>query len=156
MITQKLRQLLDEHQIKYRVIEHSPAYTALEIAEAAHESGKDLVKTVMLDVDDKMIMYVLPASQKVDFEHVRAAMEASKVYLSSEEEFKALFPDCEIGAMPPFGGLYNVKMMVDKSLAHNEWIVFNAGNHFELIKMRYQDFDELIHPHKWDYVSLIV
>jgi Ala-tRNA(Pro) deacylase len=146
MPLKKLRDFLDSKNIKYMTINHSKAYTANEIAATAHIPGKELAKTVMVKVDGKMTMTVLPASYKVNFELLQEATGASNVELSSEQEFKDMFPGCEIGAMPPFGNLYGMEVLVDKSLCEDEEIAFNAGSHTELIRLSYKDFEGLVKP----------
>ncbi|MFQ5963958.1 MAG: aminoacyl-tRNA deacylase [Candidatus Scalinduaceae bacterium] len=146
MPVRKLREFLNNHNIKYVTIAHSHAYTANEIAASAHIPGKELAKTVMVKVDGKMSMAVLPASYKVDLNLLREAAEASNVELASEQEFKDMFRECEIGAMPPFGNLYDMKVFVENSLAEDEEIAFNAGSHTELIRLSYKDFESLVKP----------
>ncbi len=146
MPSQKLRNFLDENQTKYVLIVHSPAYTAQEIAASAHVPGKQLAKTVILKLDGKLAMCVMPADQKVDFEKCKDQMNAEQVELASEEEFKYAFPGCEIGAMPPFGNLYNIPVFVCKTLQQNNEIAFSAGSHRELIKLNYKDFERLVKP----------
>ena len=146
MPVQKLKKFLDSNGVKYVVMKHSTTYTAQEIAASAHIPGKELAKTVMIKVDDKMAMAVLPASYKVDFDLLKDATGADQVELASEEEFKYTFPDCEIGAMPPFGNLYDMEVYSAESLAEDEEIAFNAGSHKELIKLAYKDFENLVKP----------
>jgi Ala-tRNA(Pro) deacylase len=146
MPARKLKQFLDSHNIKYVSIKHSEAYTAQEIAASAHIPGKELAKTVIVKIDGNMAMAVLPAGYKVEFELLKEAAKANKVELASEEEFKDVFPDCEIGAMPPFGNLYGLEVFVAKTLAEDKEIAFNAGSHIELIKLAYKDFENLVNP----------
>ena len=142
----RLRDYLDKSKVRYVVIIHSLSYTAQEIAAAAHIPGKEIAKSVVLKLDGKMALAVLPASQKVDLELCKKRTNAKKVELASEEEFKYHFPECEIGAMPPFGNLYEMETYVSESLGENEYIAFNAGNHRELIKVAYRDFVNLAQP----------
>ena len=146
MPVKKLKEYLDSYHIKYVTISHSPIYTAQEIAASAHIPGKELAKTVMVKIDGRMAMAVLPASYKVDFDLLKKAAGASSVELASEEEFKDIFPDCEIGAMPPFGNLYGMDVFVASSLAEDGEIAFNAGSHSELIRLAYKDFERLAKP----------
>lgn len=146
MPIKKLREFLDENNVKYLVISHSIAYTAQEIAASAHIPGKEVAKTVIVKLDGKMTMAVLPAPYKVDFDLIKKATGAKDVELASEEEFKYLFPGCEIGAMPPFGNLYDMDTIVAKSLTEDEDIAFNAGTHKELIKLSYKDFENAVKP----------
>lgn len=142
----KLRDFLDSHQIKYLVISHSLAYTAQGIAALAHVSGKQLAKTVILKIDGILAMAVVPASFHVDLDRLRTLTGARTVEMASEREFKNAFPDCETGAMPPFGNLYDMAVYADASLADNEEITFNAGTHRELIRMAWDDLVRLVNP----------
>ena len=146
MPVKELKNLLDNRHIKYMAINHSPAYTAQEIASEAHIPGKEMAKTVMVKLDGKLAMTVIPANYQVDFDLLQEATGAKKVELAIEEEFKYTFPECEIGAMPPFGSLYNMETYVAESLADDEQICFNAGSHHELIKLAYKDYEEMVHP----------
>jgi Ala-tRNA(Pro) deacylase len=146
MPVQKLKEFLDREHVRYVSIIHSRAYTAQEIAASAHIPGKDLAKTVIVKVDGKMAMAVLPASYKVDFDLLKEATGAKKVELANEQEFQDKFPDCEVGAMPPFGNLYNMPVFAAYSLREDEEIAFNAGTHTELMKLTYADFERLTKP----------
>lgn len=146
MPVKKLKDFLDSHNVKYVTIQHSRAYTAQEIAASAHIKGNELAKTVMVKIDGKMAMTVLPASYKIDFDLLKEAAGAREVQLATEGEFKDLFPECEIGAMPPFGNLYGCDVYSTESLSEDEEIVFNAGSHTELIKVAYEDFEKLVKP----------
>lgn len=146
MFAQKLCDYLDKYNVKYTRITHSAAFTAQDVAAAAHIPGKELAKTVILKVDDKLVMAVLPASFKVDFDLLKHALEAQTVTLADEPEFVDQFPDCEAGAMPPFGNLYGIEVIVAQSLSEDKVIAFNAGSHRELITMRYADFARLVNP----------
>lgn len=146
MPVRKLKQFLDENHVKYVSISHSPAFTAQEIAASAHIKGQELAKTVMVKLDGKMAMAVLPASFMVNFTLLTHAAGAIKAELATEREFKELFPDCEPGAMPPFGNLYGMDVYMEESLARDEEIAFNAGSHTELVKLAYKDFVKLVHP----------
>jgi Ala-tRNA(Pro) deacylase len=148
MPVKKLKEFLDSNKIKYTSIAHSPGYTAQEIAAAAHISGKEVAKTVVVKIDDKMAMAVLPASYKIDLDLLKKAAGAGKVELASEQEFESRFPDCDIGAMPPFGNLYGMDVFVAEKLTEDEEIAFNAGSHSELIKLAYRDFEKLVRPKK--------
>lgn len=154
----KLKAFLDENNIRYVTIKHSSAYTSQEIASSAHVSGKEFAKTVMIKIDDEMAMAVLPASFQVDFKLLNEIFKNQKVSLATESEFKNLFPDCEVGAMPPFGHLYDLDVFVAEILRKNKEIVFNAGSHKELIRMSYKDFERLEQPailkFSWKTVSM--
>jgi len=146
MPSKKLKSFLDENKIKYVSIQHSSAYTAQEIAAIAHIPGKDLAKTVMIKIDGKMAMAVLPASYKVSFDNLKDTLGVKEVRLAYEQEFIDKFPDCEVGAMPPFGNIYGMDVYVAESLAEDEEIAFNACSHTELIKMSFSDFEKLVKP----------
>jgi Ala-tRNA(Pro) deacylase len=146
MPAKKLKEFLDSNSIKYVVISHSTAYTAQEIAASSHVRGQELAKTVMVKADGKMAMAVVPASHKIDFSLLSEVARAGNVKLASEAEFRSLFPDCEAGAMPPFGNLYGIPVFVDASLAADEEIAFNAGTHTELVKLSFKDFERLVTP----------
>ncbi len=142
----KLKAFLDSQQVKYVSLRHSPAYTAQEVAASAHLSGKELAKTVMVKVEGKLAMAVLPANRKVIIQDLREALNDREVAFATESEFRSYFPDCETGAMPPFGNLYNMEVFVAPSLAKDEQIAFNAGTHAELIQLAYADFERLVKP----------
>jgi Ala-tRNA(Pro) deacylase len=158
-ILRKLKAMLDDAKISYEVYTHPLAYTAQEIAEKQNVSGKDLAKVVVLEVDDKLVMGVIPGNLKVHTNTARASLGASTLRLATEEEFKSRFPECEVGAMPPFGNLFDLKVVVDPALEKDEFIYFNAGNHVQTVRMKYRDFAELVKPQiaqlskeidKWD------
>lgn len=151
-----LKTFLDDNDIKYVTIKHSRAYTSQEIAASAHISGKELAKTVMINIDGKMAMAVLPASYQIDFDNLKKIFGTRNVTLASESEFKYRFADCEIGAMPPFGNLYDMEVYVAESLSEDIEIAFNAGSHTELIKLNYEDFERLVQPRILSFSRKIV
>ena len=146
MPAKKLREFLDSQRVAYTTISHAVAYTAKEIAALAHISNKELAKTIVIEIDSGLAMAVLPASYEVDLSSLRAATGARSVSLARESEFKDRFPECEIGAMPPFGNLYGMAVYVDESLTRDKDIAFNAGSHNELIQVSYADFERLVKP----------
>ncbi|MBC7185466.1 MAG: YbaK/EbsC family protein [Calditrichaeota bacterium] len=146
MPVKALKDFLDRNKVKYTTINHSTAYTAQEIAAAAHVPGKELAKTVVVKIDGKMALAVLPASRRIDFARLQQLAGAKKVELAPEQEFKELFPECEVGAMPPFGNLYGMEVYAAQELAEDEQIAFNAGSHTQLIKLAYKDFERLVQP----------
>ena len=150
----KIKGFLDENNIKYTIVQHSPAYTAQEIAASAHISGRELAKTVMIKIEGKIAMAVLPASFKISFDQLKSGLKAEKVRLAYEQEFIDKFPDCEVGAMPPFGNLYGMDVYVAESLAGDDEIAFNACSHTELIKMKYKDFENLVKPKRLTFSTL--
>ena len=151
MPVEKLKDYLDMNNIKYVTILHSPSYTAQEIAASVHVKGKELAKTVMVKLDGKMAMAVLPASHKVDFDRLKTASGSRDVVLATEQEFKGLFPGCDVGGMPPFGNLYGMDVFVSRPLTEDREIAFNAGSHYELIRLAYQDFERLVKPRIADF-----
>ena len=147
----KVRAFLDQHHIKFVVISHSKAYTAQGIAAIAHIRGQELAKTVIVKLDGALAMVVLPASYQVDLLALKKVVGVKDASLASEREFKQHFPDCETGAMPPFGNLYGIPVYVDKTLTLDKEIAFNAGTHFELIRMDYLDFNRLVEPEVMEF-----
>lgn len=146
MPVKKLIEFLDANHVKYVTIRHSPAYTAQEVAAAAHISGTQIAKTVMVKLDGRMAMAVVRATDQVDLDLLRGATGASSCELAGEAEFQGLFPQVELGAMPPFGNLYGLPVYVDEALARDARIAFNAGTHTELIQLAYDDFARLVQP----------
>ncbi len=141
-----LKQFLDSKQIKYIVISHSVAYTAQGIAALVHIPGKELAKTVIVKIDGALAMAVVPASRQVDLPMLKSTAIAKSVELASEADFKGRFPDCETGAMPPFGNLYQMPVIADESLQLDKEIAFNAGTHRELVRLAWEDFERLVMP----------
>ena len=142
----KLKDFLDRNRIQYVSVTHSVAFTSQQIAALAHIPGKDLAKSVVVLLDGKLALAVLPASHQVDLDRLRAGAQANSVRLASEFEFKDRFPGCETGAMPPFGNLYDMPVYVDETLTRDKVIAFNAGTHHELIRLSYDDFARLVKP----------
>ena len=158
-ILKKLKAMLDEAKIPYEVYTHPLAYTAQEIAAKQHVPGKELAKVVMLEADDQLVMGVLPGNLKVHLHTARANLGAATLRLATEDEFRSRFPECEVGAMPPFGNLFGLQVVVDPALEKDQYIFFNAGNHVQTVRMKYKDFAELVKPRvlaltaendKWD------
>jgi Ala-tRNA(Pro) deacylase len=142
----RLRQFLDSYNTKYVVFSHSVAYTAGTIAALTHIPGRELAKTVIVKVDDTLVMAVVCASQHVDLELLKTATKANLVQLAADQEFRGRFPDCETGAMPPFGNLYGMKVFADEALSRDKEIAFNAGSHRELLRLAWEDFERLVEP----------
>lgn len=145
-VSKKLKGFLDENKVKYVVVAHSKAYTAQEIAASLHIPGNELAKSIIVKVDDGFAMVVLPASYRINFEMLKNVLGKKKVSLASEEDFKSLFPECEIGAMPPFGNLYDVPVYMAESLLADDEIFFNAGTHTEVIRLKMEDYKKLANP----------
>jgi Ala-tRNA(Pro) deacylase len=143
---EQVKQFLQANDIKYVTITHSTAYTAQEIAALTHMKGRDLAKVVVVKLDGALSLAVVPASAHVDMLRLREISGAKTAELASEGEFRTRFPGCELGAMPPFGNLYQMAVFVDESLAGKHDIAFNAGTHSELIQLAYSDFERLVKP----------
>lgn len=146
MPSKKLKEFLDSNKIKYVSITHSSAYTAMEIAAMAHIPGKELAKTVMIKINGRMAMVVLPATHMIKMDLLKKVVGNDNIRLATEQEFKDKFPDCDVGAMPPFGNLYGMDVYASSALREDEEIAFNAGTHTELIKLSYKDFENLVKP----------
>ncbi len=142
----RLEAYLRENKVPFQVQHHPVAYTAQEIAASEHVPGKMLAKVVVVFADGKMVMLALPAPYRVDLAKAAGVLGAKAVRLAHEEEFAAAFPDCEVGAMPPFGNLYGLPVYVDKALAEDETIVFQAGTHTDTVSLKYADFQRLVKP----------
>lgn len=154
MPVKKLREYLDKQGVKYVSISHSPAYTMSEIAATAHVPGNEVAKTVMVKLEGRMVMTVLPSAYRVDLELLRDLTGASSVELATEEDFKELFPECDVGAMPPFGPLYGFEVYVALELERWKNMAFNAGSHTELMQLAYRDFQRLVKPKPLDFAVL--
>ncbi len=146
MPSTELKKYLDKQNVKYKTVNHSPAYTAQEVAASAHVAGRDFAKTVIVKIDGNLAMVVQPAQEKVNFDAVKKASSSKEVELATESEFKDRFPGCEIGAMPPFGPLYKMDVYITDAMTKEKEIAFNAGSHSELFRMSYADFKRLVNP----------
>ncbi len=142
----RLQNFLDSNRVKYVSVKHSPAYTAQEIAALAHVRGREWAKTVMVKLDGKIAMAVVPASTRVIFDLLKEASGAATAELAAEQEFKDLCPGCELGAMPPFGNLFGLDVYVDAPLAEDREIAFNAGSFTEMVRLPFADFQRLVRP----------
>jgi len=136
---------LNESKVRYEILHHPEAVTAQRIAQAEHVKGRHPAKVVMIKSGGERLMAVLPADHQIDLEKVGKVI-GKTASLDSEKEFKSLFPDCAIGAMPPFGNLYGLPTYVDKSLAAQDYIVFEAGTHSDAIKLSYRDYEKIVKP----------
>lgn len=132
--------------VQYQVINHVPAFSAHSVALAAHVPDCELAKTLLVRADEQYWMVVLPADHHVDQKSLKHALEAKHVSLATEEELAVFFPDCDVGAMPPFGKLYALPVIIDKSLTEDECIVFNACTHTQSVKMKFADYERLVRP----------
>ena len=145
-IPQRIRDYLDSQNVSYEAIHHSQAFTAQEVAHSLHVSGKKCVKAVVAEADHKIVIVVMPASHRLNFQELKSALKVNQLEMLVESELVGLFPDCDLGAIPPFGNLYGIDVWVDRAVASTEKIVFCAGTHEDCIRMRYSDFAKLTRP----------
>jgi len=141
-----LLRYLNSNKIEYQVVEHDPAFSAHDVAVATHVPENEMAKAVVIRIDDRFWMTVLRADQRINQQLVKRSFAAKHVHLAHEEDLGSLFPDCQIGAMPPFGNLYGLPVLVDEALAQDEEIIFNACTHTKSIRMKFQDFRRLVRP----------
>ena len=153
MLARRFIEFLDTSHARYELMPHPVAYTAWQTAFLSHVPEDEVAKTVIVKIDGKLFMAVLPASRHVDLGALASATKARQVRLASESEFKRIFPDCEVGAMPPFGNLYGVPVLVDATLAKDKRIAFNACSHSELMRMSYEEFAELVKPKVLEFTA---
>jgi Ala-tRNA(Pro) deacylase len=146
-IPQRIRDYLDSQNVSYETLHHSQAFTAQEVAHSLHVSGKKCVKAVVASGDSKTIMLVMPASHRLNFQELKSLLKAHQLEMLVESELVDLFPDCDLGAIPPLGNLYGISVWVDRAVANAEKIVFCAGTHEDCIRMRYSDFAKLTLPY---------
>ena len=151
VISKRLKRTLEEARVEYQVLEHDPVYTALEAAQAQHVPGRQLIKAVLVEADGKDVLCVLSAVQKIDFQKLKTVLKAREVQLADEKKISALFPDYELGAEPPFAASPEMPIYLDKRLEENESIVFNAGTHVEMIRMKFKEYAALVKPHIADF-----
>jgi Ala-tRNA(Pro) deacylase len=142
----RLQEFLEQQGVRYRVSQHAEAYTAQEVAARSRVSGKHLAKVVMVKRGEGFVMAVLPAACRVSLDRLKEILGVREVALAKEVEFVQLFPDCEAGAMPPFGNLYAMEVYVDEEIAERPEIVFQGGTHRDLVTMAYQDFARMVQP----------
>ena len=142
----KLEKYFHDHDVGFQAMTHPTAYTAQDVAAAQRVKGKQVAKVVIVRADATAVMLVMPASYRIDFAKLKMALNAKDARLAKEEEFSNLFPDCDTGAMPPFGTLYSVPVYVARSLTEDPEIVFQAGSHRDTMKITYQDYARLAQP----------
>ncbi len=152
-VVERLRRFLEEHGVVYEVAVHPERYTAQEVAAASHVSGKAVAKVVIVKAGGAFAMTVLPAACRMGLLRVRDLLGDPGAVIASESEFRGLFPDCEAGAMPPFGNLYGIPVYVDDELAARERITFEGGNHHEVVTMQYADFARLVQPRQAEFCA---
>jgi Ala-tRNA(Pro) deacylase len=154
-ISRRIREFLDENDIQYEWLPHPQAYTSQEVAHSLHISGKRLAKTVLVDADGCLIMAVLPASRRLSLSKLQDGLQAKRIEMLAESELAELFPDCDLGAIPPFGNLYGMDVWVDGSVAESDELVFTAGTHRDAIRMRYSDFASLVNPRVGQFAEML-
>jgi Ala-tRNA(Pro) deacylase len=137
---------LKHNSVQYEVIEHAPAFSAHEVAVVSHVPEKDLAKTLIVNTDGKYCMVVTPADHRLNDHLLHDVLKAKHIHLASEDDLQQICPDCEIGAMPPFGNLYALPVYVDKAMASDEVIVFNACSHTRSIRLKMYDYLRLVKP----------
>lgn len=147
----KIKEFLEKERINYQVLEHNLAYTASEIAEAQHLPGHQVVKSVLVNGDGKWLLFVLPATRKIDFDKLKKALLLQNVDLANEGKVASLFPGCDVGAMPPFGHFAGIPVYADTNLLENETIAFNAGTHTDMIKIKFKDYMRIAKPMLCDF-----
>jgi Ala-tRNA(Pro) deacylase len=144
--TSNIHEFLREAHVRYTVVPHRPAFTAQDEAAATHVPGRDWAKVVVCFIDGEPVEAVVPAPSVVNLDRLRELAGGHTIRLADEGELRRLFPECEVGAMPPFGPLYGQTVLVDAMLALEPTIVFNAGTHRDAIAMRWNDFVKLVNP----------
>lgn len=147
----RVQEFLSDSGVRYEVSHHVPVFTAQRMAEAEREPGRFVAKPVVLKVDGHYVMCVLPASYHVDLAKLRRELSAHSVELAEEGEIEGLFPDCELGAEPPFGNLYELPTLMDKTLERDDHILFQAGTHEDGIRMSMADYRKLVAPQVLDF-----
>ena len=153
MSATKITEYLGRAGVRFETIQHPVAFTSSEAAASAHVLGRDFAKTVIIRMEGDLAMVVLPASRRLVLSDLREMLGTDNVRLATELEFKDAFPDCDIGAMPPFGNLYGMRVYVAASLADEQTIAFNAGTHTDVFQIAYADFARLVHPIILDFVT---
>jgi Ala-tRNA(Pro) deacylase len=141
-----IQEFLNKAHIPYSTVTHPPAFTAQEEAAVTHVPGRDWAKTIVCYADAEPVLVVLPATLSIDFDKLKDLAGANTLRLATEQEIAGLYPDCEVGAMPPFGPLYHQRVFVDERLTQDHDILFNAGTHTDAIRMRYADFAAAVQP----------
>lgn len=142
----QITEFLDKSGVKYEVLEHRPVFSAQRLAQVEHEPGRFVAKPVIVKADGRLLMCVLPADAKIDLETLKGQLDAESVELADEEEFVELFPDCEVGAEPPFGSLFDLETVMDQALEKDDHILFRAGSHSKAVRLNMADYRKLAHP----------
>ena len=146
MPVQQLKEYLDQAGVEYMCLSHPPAFTAQQLAHHVKIAGDRVVKTVIIELDGKMAMLVMPATWRIRWDRLTHILDTDFVDLADEQEFQDRFPECEVGAMPPFGNLFDMSVYCAEALTRQPELAFAAGSHTESIHMKTPDFLELVHP----------
>ncbi len=153
-MSKKLKEFLEKEGVEFEHTTHPEVYTTQEVAAVEHERGRHVVKTVVLKADGNLVLAAVPAALKVDLEALRKLLQAKQVAVAEEHEFASVFPDCEVGAMPPFGNLYGLPLWLDKRLTTCDHVVFNAGTHTDTIRMSFADYERLASPQVGEFAAM--
>ena len=153
-VTKRLVDMLEKEGVKFERATHPEVYTTQEVAAVQHERGRCVIKTVVVKADGDFVLAAVPAALKVDVEALGKLLGAKELAVAEEHEFAELFPDCEVGAMPPFGNLYGLPFWLDRRLTTCERLVFNAGTHTDTIKMGFADFERLASPEVGEFAGM--
>jgi Ala-tRNA(Pro) deacylase len=145
---------LDSQNVPYETLHHSQAFTAQEVAHSLHVSGKKCVKAVVASGDNNLVIVVMPASHRLNIQELKSALKANLLEMLVESELVELFPDCDLGAVPPLGNLYGIEVWVDRAVANAEKVLFCAGTHEDCIRMRYSDFAKVTRPYLGHFSEL--
>lgn len=154
MAAKLLKGFLDSWGVRYLSIRHSPAHSAQEVAQLSHISGHNFAKTIIVKIEGIMAMMIIPASRRINLDDMAELLQVDHIRLATEAEFRERFPDCELGAMPPFGNLYDMSTYLAEELSLEQEIAFNAGSHSEIITMRYEDYSSLVKPAVLNFVTV--
>jgi len=146
MPVRQLTEFLDSSNVSYTTNNHLPTYTAQDLAQTMHISGHNVAKTIIVNIDNKLVMVVLPACEEINLSALQDALNAKHVEIAKESAFEDCFPLCDTGSMPPFGNLYGMDVIVSSTLAHDEVITFNAGNYTEVVNMSFADYKKIVSP----------
>jgi Ala-tRNA(Pro) deacylase len=147
----EVMEYLQKSGVRFQVSEHVPVYSSQGLAAAEHESGKYVAKPVIVKADGRFVMCVLPANVRIDLEKLKSQMDAQSVAMANEQDFEGLFPGCELGAEPPFGNLFNLPTVMDKTLEKDDHILFQAGTHAKAARLNMSDYRDLVHPRVLDF-----
>lgn len=147
----RINDFLEEAGVKYQVTEHKPTFTAQRMAAEEHEAGRFVAKPVIIKADGNYMMCVLPGCCKIDLGALKDQLGVASVELADESDIATMFDDCELGAEPPFGNLYHLTTIIDKTLLRDDHLLFQAGTHQKAIRMSFDDYNKLVEPKVLDF-----